>query len=66
MAEPDEFFLKLFADLGELARDLKAIEFRARRVARTLMRRRAVLKVACADIGIQFVDQSSTAREEHS
>ncbi len=66
MAEPDEIFLALFADLGALARDLKAMSFKARRIARTLMQRRAVLEAACAELGIKFVDQDSTAREEQS
>ncbi|KKK81641.1 hypothetical protein LCGC14_2811440, partial [marine sediment metagenome] len=28
--------------------------------------RRAVLEAACAELGIKFVDQDSTAREEQS
>ena len=62
-AQPDQIFLELFEDLEHLARDLKTIEFRARKVAQRLMRRRAVFEKACAQMGIKFIDQSTAPKE---
>lgn len=62
-AEPDQIFLDIYLDLGELARDIKAIQFRARKLTRKLMQRRTVFRQACADMGIHFVDSSTATKE---
>lgn len=55
----DQTFTDIYDELGELASDLKALEFRFRKLARKMMRRRAVFQHALSDLGIEFVDSKA-------